>query len=180
MAVDLICPECGGVIGGVGVDAEGRQPCTCFSSSSSSEEPQEEKEGTVSIPSPEAVIERTTTAAPEKVCIICGKNLSGHRRVKDSRGYLCYKCAKAEIEREQAGTIPCAECGRRVKEQGLVEYSGIKICKQCYNDHKESKKVMVKKISNKHYEASEKRTLIILAVVFAILCVIVIIAQFTH
>jgi len=182
MAVDLICPECGGVIGGVGVDAQGRWPCSCFDNSSSQEETGEEKDDTVSMPSPQsqAVIERTTSAQPEKVCIVCGKNLSGHRRVKDSRGYMCYKCAKSEIDREHEGTIPCAECGRRVKEQGLINYSGIKICRRCYEDHKESKKKIVKKVATKQYEEHEKRNLIILAVVFVILGLIVLFTQLRH
>jgi hypothetical protein len=177
MSVDLICPECGGVIGGVGVDSQGRGPCTCFSNST---EEAEEKDGTVSIPSPQAVIERTTSSMPEKVCIVCGKNLSGHRRVKDSRGYMCYRCAKEEINKEQAGTIPCAECGRRVKEKGLISYLGIKICRRCYEDHKESKRKMVKKIATKQYEIHEKRSLIILAVIFIILGMIVLFTQLRH
>ncbi|HEY1628300.1 MAG TPA: hypothetical protein VGF52_00490 [Tepidisphaeraceae bacterium] len=174
MSVDLICPECGGVIGGVGMDADGRGPCTCFANS---DEKPEDKEGTVSMPAPQEVIERTTSSMPEKVCIVCGKNLSGHRRVKDSRGYMCYNCAKAEIEQEQAGTIPCAECGRRVKEKALITYLGIKICRRCYDDHKESKKVLVKKIATKQYEMQEKRTLIILGVIVAILGLIVLFTQ---
>jgi hypothetical protein len=177
MSVDLICPECGGIIGGVGVDANGRGPCTCFSDSPDS---LEEKDGTVSLPSPQTANERTTSSMPEKVCIVCGKNLSGHRRVKDSRGYMCYQCAKNEIEQEQAGTIPCAECGRRVKEKALISYLGIKICRRCYEDHKESKRKMVKVVATKQYEIHEKRSLIILAIIVAILGLIVLYTQLKH
>jgi hypothetical protein len=168
MAVDLICPDCGGVIGATAKTADGREPCSCFKD----ETPRAENSDTVSIPTPTA----GTDAADfkEKICFVCGKNVAGHRRVKDSRGYLCYDCAKAEVKQEKAGTIPCAECGRRVKEGGLVNYGGIRICRKCHEDHKETQKKAVKKVATKHFDVHEKKNLIIIAVIFVVLALIVI------
>jgi hypothetical protein len=176
MAVDLICPDCGGIIGATAKSADGRSPCTCFSerssgrgsNGSSSSDPSD----TVSIPTP--VQGRDAADMAEKICIVCGKNVAGHRRVKDSRGYLCYDCAKAEVKDERAGTVPCAECGRRVKEGGLVNYGGIRICRKCHEDHKDTQKKAVKKVTTHHFDVHEKKNLIILAAIFAVLAAIVI------
>lgn len=175
MAVDLICPDCGGVIGGTGINADGRGPCTCFKDSPSNGSASDPSD-TVSIPAPAAG--HDPSDFQEKLCIVCGKNVAGHRRVKDSRGYLCYDCAKAEIRQEKAGTIPCAECGRRVKEGGLVNYGGIRICRKCHEDHKEAKRKAVKKVATHHFDAHEKKGLIVLLVIFVILGLIVLWRQF--
>jgi hypothetical protein len=189
MSVDVICPECGGVIGGVGYDAQGRGPCTCFDDRPTKKSKVEKADSsdTVSIPSIPAPVTTTMSPqrvdaneAPEKLCIVCGKNVSGHRRIKDSRGYLCLDCAKAEMAQEKAGTVPCAECGRRIKEGGLVMYSGIKICRRCYVEHKESKKVLVRKVATKNFDAHERRTVLIWAILFLILGSIVVYTQLRH
>ena len=165
MAVDLICPDCGGIIGGSGTDADGRGPCTCCR-----DRPGDSSD-TVSIPV--APKQRELKIDSVKRCILCGKDVTGHRRVKDSRGYLCYDCAKKEIHVEKAGTIPCADCKRRIKEAGLINYQGRRICKICYDFHKEQERLK-KKVPTEHYEAHEKRTIIILSVVFSILALILV------
>jgi hypothetical protein len=170
MAVDLICPDCGGVIGATSTSADGRSPCTCFKDEGVTR--RSENSDTVSIPAPAPGHDAADFR--EKICIVCGKNVAGHRRVKDSRGYLCYDCAKAEAKQEKAGTIPCAECGRRVKEAGLITYGGIRICRKCHEDHREAQKKAVKKVASHHFDVHEKKNLIIIAVIFVILAVIVI------
>ena len=161
MSVDaVVCPDCGGVIGGDDGGGGGRRACTCVLAGASAS-----KHDTVriDIPLPADVNET------KKLCIVCGKDVAGHRRVKDSRGYMCYQCARDEMDAEKEGTVRCAECGRRVKPAGLVEYGGIKICKKCFNDHKETKRRAVKKVATRHYELHEKKTLMALAVVAGIL-----------
>ena len=164
MSVELVCPDCGGYIGATGTD--GRKPCNCFKDSNGG------KSDTVAIESPV----RADVSASTKRCITCGKDVTGHRRVKDSRGYMCYACAKEEMAAEKVGTVPCAECGRRVRPEGLVAFGSIKICKRCHNDHKDQKKRSVKKIATRHYEMHEKRTLIYLSIAFVILLILVIYA----
>lgn len=192
MSVDLICPECGGIIGAVAADAQGRHPCECFDGRSPPPRSGEQNDSsdTVSLPSESATIPSPPppmeyvgtdgTQVQEKICVVCGKNVAGHRRVKDSRGYLCLACAKSELEKENAGKIPCAECGRRIKEKGLIQYMGIRICRSCYEDHKESKKKIVRKVASRHYDEHERRNLIILTVAFVILGLIVLVTQLRH
>jgi hypothetical protein len=108
----------------------------------------------------------------KKVCHNCGKNVSGHRRVKDSRGYLCYACAKAERQAEREGKVRCKECRKLVKPEGLVAFHGKMICRKCFGDHQETARFK-KKVSTEGYEAHEKRNLLILAGLFVLLGVIV-------
>ena len=181
MSVDLICPECGGIIGGTGVDAEGRGPCTCFKnephSMRSGMESSDDPSDTVSLPSP-AAQGHDNSDKRAKLCIVCGKDVTGHRRIKDSRGYLCYACAKDEVRQEREGTIPCAECGRRVKPGGIIVHNGLKICRKCNEDHKETRKKAVKKVATHHFEKHEKRQIIIIAIILLILGLIVLWQQF--
>jgi len=184
MSVDLICPECGGIIGGSGVDAEGRGPCTCFKNESPRRAGAyggtiDDPSDTVSIPSP-MTQGQDLSDKRAKICIVCGKDVTGHRRIKDSRGYLCYNCAKDEMKQEREGTIPCAECGRRVKPGGIVVYNGLKICRKCHEAHKEVKKKAVKKVATHHFEKHEMQKIIIITVIFVILGAIVLWQQLKH
>lgn len=186
MAVDLICPDCGGVIGATGIDSSGRGPCTCFKeeavttrTESGSPVERDDPSDTVSLPSQQQPAEQAGTAALPKLCITCGKNVTGHRRVKDSRGYMCYDCAKKEVKAEKEGTVPCGECGRRMKEAGLLFYKGKKICRSCYDHNKEIDQKN-RKVATKEIDEYEKRNVIILAIIFGILGLIVIWQTLKH
>lgn len=165
MSVEVICPDCGGVIGGA---SSSRGPCTCAVPETHSYTPPAHVERTASDQE-----DRGNVGGAEKICIVCGKNVAGHRRVKDSRGYTCYDCVKAERANEIAGTIPCAECGRRVREQGIVDYNGLKICRKCHLEHLEHDKHKPRQIKTAQFDAHEKRNIIILAIVVAVLGLIV-------
>jgi DNA-directed RNA polymerase subunit RPC12/RpoP len=153
MAEELICPECGGLVGGTGKEAH--KPCRCFVPPAN-----DSKSDTATLDymvnARESEDVAVVTAPKPKLCRVCGKNVAGHRRVKDSRGYMCLACAKMEdLQEEERGT-PCADCGKRLKDAGLVEYNGRRICKKCHEDHKELNKHKPKVISTKHHEAHEK------------------------
>jgi recombinational DNA repair protein (RecF pathway) len=112
-----------------------------------------------------------------KFCALCGTNVAGKKRYKDSRGYICRSCAKEERRAEIEGTKKCAECGRRVKPAGLVEYNGARICKKCHADHLEKHK-FTRKVATHHMEEHEKKRVIVLAIIFGILAIFVIIGMF--
>ncbi|MGH7176053.1 MAG: hypothetical protein ACREJC_01620 [Tepidisphaeraceae bacterium] len=155
MAGKLLCPDCGGVLG---EPEAGEAQCTCFSGSSS-------KSDTAHLEVPETV---------EKVCHVCGTDVSGKKRYRDSRGYICRDCAKKEREQETVGTVACGECGRRVRPEGLRDYSGVKICKKCFDEHKEvSQKKWKRKVTTYRYDLYEKRNLLILAGILGVLALII-------
>src|SRR5690242_10035275 len=130
MATKVVCPDCGGIIG---EPSPGETPCTCFT-----------------MPEQKTSKSDTDTFDPitrqEKVCVLCGKDVAGHRRLKDSRGYICLACAKAEKAAEKAGKIRCKFCRKLVKPDGLVPFQGKMICRRCFADFEEKAKFR-KKIS---------------------------------
>src|SRR5580700_9897227 len=110
MSTELICPDCGGVIGADG--SEAGRACTCFASSSNSSrststeiQPGEENSDTV--------VDQVETPKA-KVCCQCGKDLTGHRRLRDSRGYWCYACHKLDKEANKPKGEKCEGCSRIV------------------------------------------------------------------
>jgi hypothetical protein len=132
MAGEMLCPDCGGVVGATETTSAG-PPCSCFSSAS-------KLETAVDMPSPEG-------PAQPKLCVLCGKDVAGHRRVKDSRGYVCYDCAKDEQRRGRDGRLRCRSCGRLVKAELLVKSeSGTKICVKCQAEQVKARKQEIRKL----------------------------------
>jgi DNA-directed RNA polymerase subunit RPC12/RpoP len=168
VSTNLICPDCGGVIGSA---EPGVAVCTCFAKPEESFDVGEHSSER-SLSDTEAVAELT------KRCFKCGANVAGHRRFKDSRGYLCVECNRKEMEAEKEGTAACAECGRRVKPTGLVEFRGLMICKLCKNDHTDAERKKVKLVSSKNFDEQEKKSVKTLAILLGILAVLMIVGWF--
>ena len=133
----------------------GETPCTCHFAPAQNDS----KSDTATLEAPKII---------EKFCVVCGKDTVGHRRLKDSRGYICYPCAKAERAAEKAGKVRCKLCRKLVKPDGLVPMGKKMVCKVCFADNQESARFK-KKVSTEHYDTHEKRNLIILAIVALIL-----------
>jgi len=159
MGNEMICPDCGGVVGASQTTAAG-PPCTCFTNPAATET-------AVDIPSPQ-----------EKVCALCGKDVTGHRRVKDSRGYICYECAKDEQRRERGDRVRCGVCGRLVKESVLMDYHDAKMCPQCHAEKVAMAKQQLKRIGVAGaYSREEKRRLYIVAAIAAALLLIILLSH---
>jgi hypothetical protein len=167
MTRELICPECGGIVGGDG--SNGHAPCRCFPTDSG-------KSDTATL---EYLTQPTvTTTTREKTCRICGKDVNGHRRIKDSRGYTCYACAKAEeeaAENDGIERIACAECGKKVRPAGIVEHDGIRICRSCHNHHREMARSKPRVIDSKYHDEHERRRLKIMAAIAGVLILVLLI-----
>jgi hypothetical protein len=119
---------------------------------------------------------RETVVDVEKICRVCGKDLKGHRRFKDEKGYICRDCDRDE----RARRIPCAECGKPVPPEALRPWGPISICTRCWADHESDPKLRIKrKVSSRPWEELEKKTVLaISAVVVLGLFVIFIISLF--
>lgn len=119
----------------------------------------------------------SSSSAGGKVCRVCGKDLAGHRRIKDSLGYVCVPCAKAKEKAEQEGTVPCEECGRRLKPSGLVPWRDKKICRSCLKDHEELNRFKTPPPSAAGHKAHEKKRLFIMLGVMGVLVVIMLLSR---
>ena len=134
MTDELLCPDCHGVIGATpGGEV---QACTCFNAETYKAPSEETFHAAEEAQA--AAAEKVVTV--EKVCRICGKNVAGHRRIRDKLGYLCLPCSKSEDEAAAEGLVRCGECNKRLKPAGLTDYHGTMICKKCYMDHQEMTK----------------------------------------
>jgi hypothetical protein len=171
MATELICPDCGGVIGGD--ESGGRQRCQC-----SADLTMEDTEV-------EAQAVPVTSAAPaveevKKVCCVCGKDVTHARRAKDKRGYWCYECHRADLRRERGAEKPrarCPQCGRMVPAESITSYHGETLCQKCLIEQDElpnHQKLKFKlKIDEEPAKKTEKRRIIILGVAIGFLVLLI-------
>jgi DNA-directed RNA polymerase subunit RPC12/RpoP len=159
----VICPDCGGIIGATKVTDEGH-PCTCFASDSVLEPSGFSLDDEGASPA-------TAGTGAEKVCITCGKDVRGHRRVKDSRGYQCYACAKAERAQELGDTVRCPACNRRVRETALLDYEGLRICSRCVQERRDVARQTRKRgvVDQRVYQRQEKSQVVWLLIVLLVL-----------
>jgi hypothetical protein len=130
MPADIICPDCGGVIGADPTDL--RRQCSCLDAKPESSAPEFSEPSS----SGDTFVERTD-APKQKVCCQCGKDLNGQRRLRDSRGYWCYACHKLDKEANKPKGVACGSCGRIVPEAALADYEGSMLCAACRQERKE-------------------------------------------
>ena len=112
-----------------------------------------------------------------KVCRVCGKDLAGHRRIKDSLGYICVACAKEAEKKEQEGTVKCGECGRRLKPSGLVPWRNKMICRSCLKDHEELNRFKTPPPSAAGHKEHQKKQLFILLGIAGVLALIMLLSR---
>jgi hypothetical protein len=172
MSDELICPDCGGVIGAMPLD-EGRA-CICLQKEVAIAQAESKRnESSGRDPSNETSV--VDKPAPEKICCQCGTDLTGKKRLKDSRGYWCVACHKADAEVNKLKGERCAQCSRIVAESALEDRDGIRICGRCRRENDDAAK-QKRKFSPVHTSAhseEEKRNLYILLGVGGFLVLII-------
>ncbi len=163
------CPDCGGIVGATEATDEG-PPCTCFSAGAFRSG--DESHGTDVMPSP-------ASSSSQKFCRVCGKDLTGKKRLKDSLGYWCPDCAKEDVKNKEAKGTPCAKCGRKVPEASMTNVDGKLTCTRCMREERELRAPGNKKyrmVSDRTYKENEKRNMVIMAVVLVVLLILMLIA----
>jgi DNA-directed RNA polymerase subunit RPC12/RpoP len=162
MVGEILCPDCGGVVGATQASEVG-EPCRCFAEKPRQKADESTEPPPVELPRP-------------KICVLCGADVDGKKRVKDSRGYTCYECAKAEEKRELGGRVRCRVCGHLVKETSLAEYEGTKMCSKCYSERTALKKQRIKQIgftgARSRFEFSQVYQLLAIMGVLALIIVV--------
>lgn len=112
-----------------------------------------------------------------KKCCNCGKDLRGHRRFKDSVGYWCKDCHRADKARHKEPEGRCPDCGRmRPLDKLFAMPDGRQVCSNCKKTAQaELEKKQVKILAQEEEDASERRKLYVL---FGILLAIGLVAAF--
>jgi hypothetical protein len=136
MIGELLCPDCGGVVGATETTEAG-PPCKCFT-------PEATKADSTVMDEPPPV-----DVPVAKICRICGKDVAGQKRVRDPLGYYCYECAKEEEKKEHQGRIRCKVCGHLTKEENIQSYEGTKMCHRCRAERLDMQKQQIKRLGVK-------------------------------
>lgn len=172
----MICPECGGLVGASEVTDQGR-PCQCYAGPSGSRQS--------TLPDirigEEDISGKTET--DRKICCACGKDVTHAKRARDSLGYWCYDCHKADRKKNQPVGVKCEQCGKVVKESSLQEFGSKRMCHTCYKFHTEEAARARKfraRAPTKAYDQDEKRRLIMLCGLLVLLAVIAVILHILH
>jgi hypothetical protein len=160
MIGELLCPDCGGVVGATETTDAG-PPCRCFVS-----EPSTKSDTVSDLPAPVEV-------PAAKICRICGKDVTGQKRAKDNTGYYCYECAKAEEKKERQGRVRCKVCGHLTKEENIQPYDGVKMCHRCREERDDLKKQEIKRLGFKGARTREElRRIYLMAAALVVLLLI--------
>jgi DNA-directed RNA polymerase subunit RPC12/RpoP len=157
------CPDCGGVVGATQVTDAG-PPCRCFGELNGSSD----SSGTQVLDSPAPI---------QKICCRCGKDLTGKKRLRDSEGYWCVDCHRADKKQNQPAGVKCPSCGRTVPPDSLSNYDNERICSRCVKEKRQIKKAGEKKfrvVDGRKFDAYEKKQALIVAGVLLVLAGIMI------
>lgn len=166
MSTVIHCPDCGGVVGATRHSEHG-YPCTCFIKPPPPDDP-DDPSGTAMIDAP---------VEPQKICCMCGCDLKGKKRYRDSLGYWCKDCHKSDKDKGKPVGAPCKACGRIVRPETLTALDGDKICSRCLKERRDLRKAgakRYKKIDDTHFEKHEKRRLLIIAGILVVLGAIIV------
>jgi DNA-directed RNA polymerase subunit RPC12/RpoP len=178
MGLELICPDCGGVIESDG--AETRPRCTC-SANLTMDDTEVELQPLPPPPTDPA----PAVVTPRKICCQCGKDVTNAKRAKDASGYWCYECHRNALRKERGMDKPrarCPQCGRMVPAEAITTYHNNTMCTKCRLEQDELPKHLQLKYRPKlegdpDAAKIEKRRIIILASVFGVLAIIIILGK---
>jgi hypothetical protein len=172
MSTDLVCPDCGGIIGGTPDDRGHACTCGLQNATAGGLHSASHADG-------DTVIEKID-APKAKVCCQCGKDLTGQKRLRDSRGYWCYACHKLDQDANRQKGEKCADCGRTVAPSALVEVDGRRICSSCRNDRKQTALAERRRsgVSSAAFDQHAKSRFLWLLAVVAVLLAIIILRHF--
>ena len=170
MIGEMTCPDCGGIVGATETTDAG-PPCRCFADHASPmsasmsgtltgtmagrfglgtdanvADPLDPSNATASDLLSASPPPPSEPAVVVKVCRACGTDVAGHRRYKDSLGYLCEPCKREEEKRENQGRVRCRVCGKLVKEENLTAYEGTKMCPTCHEERLTVRKTEIKRM----------------------------------
>jgi DNA-directed RNA polymerase subunit RPC12/RpoP len=118
----------------------------------------------------------------QKVCCMCGKDLAGKKRFKDSRGYWCPECSEEDARSKEDKGTPCEHCGRKVPEQSMTSVDGKMLCVRCVREQRELRAPGNKKfraVNDRAFKEHEKKKMLIMGGILVVLLVLMIYA-FMH
>lgn len=175
MPTKIICPDCGGVIGEITSDTE--VACHC------AQQPlaptiEDYRQASAAAGSDSESDLREGSDGGAKVCRICGKDVTGQKRYKDSLGYWCADCHNAEKAGRVAGKKRCSSCHRLFPIEKLIESDDERLCSTCNRERNNQRRQVLRQAAKKRtYQLYEQKRLLMLAGVFLVLLIIIVMQQ---
>lgn len=163
MPEKIICPECGGVIGELTQPTD--TPCTCHKKPV---EPQQAEYHQAATASAEAEAEAA------KVCRVCGKDVTNAKRYRDSLGYWCEACHRADAEKRTAGMQRCSNCSRLFPRHKLIESDNERLCATCNRERLAKQRQTLRKLAaGRFHQLHERKQVLVLLGIFSVLLLII-------
>ena len=114
-----------------------------------------------------------------RVCHKCGKDLRGHRRFKDSIGYWCKDCHRADKKAEVGAQTRCPDCGRLRPLDKLFPWEERQVCSSCLKENQlKAKRAGLRDLTDNSVQEAERRKLYIYGGVLGLLVLIVVLQRF--
>ncbi len=80
-----------------------------------------------------------TSVSSAKLCCMCGIDLHGKKRYKDSDSrYWCADCNDADVKRREPTN--CPDCRKEMTFGDLIEFKGTPVCQACWEKRRQSAK----------------------------------------
>lgn len=80
-----------------------------------------------------------TSVSSAKLCCMCGVDLHGKKRYKDSDArYWCADCNDADVKRREPTS--CPDCNKEMTFGDLIEFKGTPVCQACWEKRRQSAK----------------------------------------
>jgi hypothetical protein len=120
----------------------------------------------------------STASSTSKVCVQCGRDVTGAQRMRDSQGkYWCIACGEAD-QRKRKGSegVVCAGCSKTFPPAAMTAVNLLPYCTKCVKKRKKashSGESIFSRLSASSDQVDKKRLVMMLAfmaVLAAIAC----------
>src|SRR5688572_10487484 len=197
METEVRCPDCGKVIAPPGT-VDNVLRCRCADNRAPKISPDRVSSRpkiSVPIPDPEPApanskddtdslgSDAAITASEQKICYVCGTDLTGRLRLKDHLGrYWCKECAAAdERAKKREEELRCADCSRLFPANKLQYFQTDRVCATCFKHReKELERKIIRANAEKKHKEHEWGQLKWMALVALGLIIIATIFQLTR
>ncbi len=172
----IICPDCGGIVGGSPDDGK---VCTCFGHGHDEAAPVAVSEPRISGLDDSAAPRSAGSSAASKICCKCGTDVSRKKRFRDASGYWCAECHRADAKTSGLRVFTCDSCSRRFAKEKLIQFGDEMICNACHNERLKKAQKKAKKLrAEEGYREHEWGRLFKLLAILIVLLIIMIWSYF--
>jgi formylmethanofuran dehydrogenase subunit E len=108
----------------------------------------------------------STASSTSKVCVQCGRDVTGAQRMRDSQGkYWCIACGEAD-QRKRKGSegVTCAGCSKTFPASAITTVNLLPYCGKCAKKRKSaSRESLFSRFSSSSDQIDKKRLVMMLA-----------------